>query len=168
MFNYDKTYYMVTNEKEDYYGMIYTTGLNQDHRYNPKGESNIGGIYFSDIYFLPKNMFLQNSTYIREVSIPEDARVYKETERYKSDKALLSERKELWTIDTINHLESLGMNIHCGDDCILQYAACRGMFDIVKYLMEERKLDHTKWDYIAAIWARENGHIAIARYIENY
>jgi len=77
-FDYSKTYYKVTNEEENHHGYQYKDGLNileEEFNDNP-GESCVpGGFYFTDYDNLPK--FFCFGVWIREVRIPENARVVK-------------------------------------------------------------------------------------------
>jgi len=75
-FDYSKTYYKVTNEKENHHNFQYEDGLNilkQKFNNNPMDSCVRGGFYFTD-----ENNILEYLSYgcwIREVSIPHDTQV---------------------------------------------------------------------------------------------
>ena len=75
-FNYNKTYYKVTNERENHNGYQYRDELNileEKSNDNPNISCTSGGFYFTDYNNLQK--FFDYDVWIREVKIPEDARV---------------------------------------------------------------------------------------------
>jgi hypothetical protein len=79
----------LTNETENHNSFQFQTGLNIDHvKFNPVGECSQGGIYFTDInkiyiwlHYSDKHMY-----WIRNVTIPDDAQIYVETDKFKADK----------------------------------------------------------------------------------
>lgn len=90
-------FYKITNLHEKHYGMQYTTGLNVDIReFNPRGSCNAGGLHYAreDILY-----FLNYGVWLREVTIPEDAKEYKDPQefpsKWKADKIILGERREI-------------------------------------------------------------------------
>jgi len=75
-FDYTKTYYKVTNADEIHFGYHYKDGLNiliEKFNDNPKASCVSGGFYFTDYDHLPE--FLEIGVWIREVTIPTDAKV---------------------------------------------------------------------------------------------
>jgi hypothetical protein len=97
---YKKTVFIkLTNISEIHNGFQFKTGLNIDTvPFKPSGSCKAGGIYFCD-----RNEFFQWHTYnstvcvnFREVTIPEDAAVYIENDKFKADKLILSEKKSIW------------------------------------------------------------------------
>jgi hypothetical protein len=89
----------LTNINEIHNRMGFITGLNRDHiDFNPIGECSAGGIYFCELIKVP--MWIQYGqtfcVYYREVTIPDDAQVYIETNKFKADKMILSDRQEIW------------------------------------------------------------------------
>lgn len=77
----------------------YRTGLNIDfNRFDPSGECKQGGLYFCDFANFTKfieyaDKFCVN---MRHVKIPNDARIYVESEKFKADKFILSEPVEIF------------------------------------------------------------------------
>jgi hypothetical protein len=83
--------YKITNEKEIHYGLKYKTGLNEDIvSFNPKGSCKEGGIYFTNYSNIFK--FIDFGNGVREVIIPDDALVYIEEYKFKTDKLILKEK----------------------------------------------------------------------------
>ncbi|MEM4270567.1 MAG: hypothetical protein QXO70_00555 [Candidatus Pacearchaeota archaeon] len=102
MFDYNKVYFKVMNDKETHYGFKYKDGLNilqEKFDDNPKHSCCAGGLYFTDY----KNLHLfinmiTDATYIREVTIPTDAKVVLDLEgdKWRADKIILNKRYHLW------------------------------------------------------------------------
>jgi len=94
-FDYSQTYYKVTNEQECHNGYQYKDGLNilkEEFNDNPKASCVAGGFYFTDYEHLPR--FFKYGTWIREVTIPTDARVVKDPEgdKWRTDKIILGNK----------------------------------------------------------------------------
>jgi len=94
-FDYSKTYYKVTNERENHHGFQYEDGLNvlkQKFNSNPKSSCVRGGFYFAD----ENNIihFLGYGCWVREVSIPTDAQVVLDPEgnKWRTDKIILEKK----------------------------------------------------------------------------
>ena len=88
----------LTNESENHNGYQFRTGLNVDTvAFNPRGICQPGGIYFCEWEKLP--MWIDYGSWImvyaRFVSIPEDAQVYEEGNKFKANKLMLGERQKI-------------------------------------------------------------------------
>lgn len=86
--------YKITNTNETHHGYQYHDGLNVDTLpFSATGECSSGGLYFAD----EKNIghFVDLGCYIREVIIPDDATVYIEEHKYKTNKMILGQRQNL-------------------------------------------------------------------------
>ena len=96
----DKKFVKLTTETENHNGFQFKTGLNIDTvTFDPSGECQPGGIYFCEI-----DKFYQWISYndkicvnYREVTMPDDAKVYIETNKFKADKINLGEKKDIWS-----------------------------------------------------------------------
>jgi len=67
-------YYKILSKDEYHYDLQYKTGLNVDPKpFNPSGNCEPGGIYFSREDILA---FLDYGPWIRKVTLPKDALVY--------------------------------------------------------------------------------------------
>jgi len=89
-------YFKVTNAAEKHNGLQYKDGLNIDPvAWNPSGGCQSGGIYYADEDHICE--FLGIGAWVREVTIPDDARTYKDPEgnKSKADKVILGPRVAL-------------------------------------------------------------------------
>ena len=89
-----KKLYRFTHKDENHNGFQYKDGLNIDHlEFNPHGSGNPGGLYFVDEDYILSYLVNTKFKWIREVTIPSDARVYTDHQKYKCDKFILESRK---------------------------------------------------------------------------
>ncbi len=95
-------YYKVLNRDLTHNGFEYQLGLNEDIiLFNFNGSCEKGGLYYTTKEYL--SGFLDDGCYIADVSIPEDAQVYKDPQGYKwkADKIIIDKitwmgEHELW------------------------------------------------------------------------
>jgi hypothetical protein len=96
----DYNFLKLTNCKEVHHGMRYKTGFNKDiNIFNPTKRCSIGGMYFTIPIYVGRYMEILNITYYRIVNIPDDALVYVEEDKFKTNKFILSNRypiENLW------------------------------------------------------------------------
>jgi hypothetical protein len=89
-------YYKITNKDEQHYQMKYHDGLNIDcEPWNPSGDCEPGGIYFSRKDILA---FLGYGCWLRKVTIPADAKVYEnpgKPKKWKADRIFLHPREKI-------------------------------------------------------------------------
>lgn len=88
----------LTSCTENHNNFQFTDGLNVDIRqFNPVGECSAGGIYFTDLR--KSHLWIKYGSsvmeYIRNVIIPDDARVYIEKNKFKADKIFLGPKTTL-------------------------------------------------------------------------
>ncbi len=70
-------------------GFQYKEGLNVDTvPFNPSGDCEPGGLYYTNEEHI--FTFLEFGSLIADVIVPEDAKVYKNGNKYKADKIILS------------------------------------------------------------------------------
>ena len=128
-------FYKITNEEEKHRGMKYKTGLNVDILpFNPSGNCESGGIYFSREDILA---FLDYGPWIRKVTLPEDARVYENPgspKKWKADKVILGRRSRI-TPRKIKQLIKEGADPKINNNYALRWAAENGHLEIVKLLI---------------------------------
>ena len=128
-------FYKITNEEECHHDLQYHDGLVEDIKpFNPSGDCTPGGIYFAreDILF-----FLNYGPWIREVTIPPGAQIYKnpgKPEKWKADKVYLHPRRRLDTA-VIRELLAEGADPKVGASLPLMWASSRGWLDLVKILL---------------------------------
>jgi hypothetical protein len=104
-------FYKVLNQFEEHNGFAYKTGLNVDiMSFNPRSSCTPGGLYFAREDILN---FLGYGPWLREVTIPEDAKVYRDPAnletKWKADKIILGERRKI-TADIAIELIGQGAN----------------------------------------------------------
>ena len=154
-------FYKITNEEEKHRGMKYKTGLNVDILpFNPSGDCESGGIYFSREDILA---FMEYGKWIRKVTLPEDARVYENPgspKKWKADKVILGRRSRI-TPRKIKQLIKEGADPKAGGSYALQLAATKGHLEIVKLLISVS--DPKSLDSEALRLAAENGHLEIVK-----
>jgi hypothetical protein len=90
----------LTNENENHNGYQFNTGLNTDtQNFDPTGECKKGGIYFCEDNKIGMWLHYNKTLCVnyRQVNIPDDAKVYIESNKFKTDKIILLEKQEIWT-----------------------------------------------------------------------
>lgn len=72
----------------------YQEGLNIDSiKFNPNGNCSSGGLYFCRFEDFP--LYIGYGTKIARITLPDDARVYVEQNKFKADKIILSDIREI-------------------------------------------------------------------------
>src|SRR5665647_3665118 len=97
-----KTLVKLTSESECHNGFQFKDGLNVDTvPFNPTSECKPGGIYFCELskFFYWTIYNEKQMIWYRKVTIPDDAQVYVESDKFKADKLILSERHEISIIN---------------------------------------------------------------------
>lgn len=154
-------YYKITNEEEIHNRMHYKTGLNIDVLpFNPSGDYEKGGIYFSREDILAS---LNYGTWIRKVTLPEDAQIYENPgtpKKWKADKVILGEREKI-NAKKIKQLIKEGADPKADDSGALLWAAKNGHTKIVKLLIPLS--DPKACDSYALRMAAKNGHTEIVK-----
>lgn len=90
----DTKFYKLTNFGELHNGFQFKDGLNIDTvEFRPVGECKAGGIYFTEENKI--NRWAGIHRYYRMVTIPDDARVYVENNKFKADKLILGARHDM-------------------------------------------------------------------------
>ena len=169
-FDYGKTYYKITNSKENHYGLQYHDGLVEDINKFREDILYHNGIYFNTIENILLHTTIKDSRYIREVTIPEDALVCKELNlfdlefMYKANKVILGKRYDIFNKEDMEYLVSIGMNIHVNNNTPLNFACYSGRLDIVKSLVELGIDIHIE-NESALRYACNNGHLNVVKYL---
>jgi len=154
-------FYKILNKNECHNDLQYKTGLNIDPlKFNPSGDCEPGGIYFSREDILT---FLDYGPWIRKVTLPKDAQIYEnpdEPKKWKADRVILGKREAI-NLKVIKRLIKEGANPQVNDDYPLRWAATYGYIKIVKFLSSlfNSKLSNNEALRCAAI----NGHIDIVK-----
>jgi len=157
-------YYKILNEYEKHNGLQYKTGLIVDPvSFNPSGDCLPGGIYFSREDILA---FLDYGPWLREVILPDDAKVYQNPGvpiKWKADRVILGERVQI-DLQVIKDLVEEGADIHVDSDYALRWAGYKGNLDIVKFLVESGADVHARLDE-ALILASKYGRLDIVKFL---
>jgi ankyrin repeat protein len=160
-------YFKIFNESDKHNGFQYVDGLNIDSiPFNDKPYQSYveGGFYFSDAEYICE--FLDYGNYIREVSIPDDAKMVKDPDgnKWRTDKLFLHERKDLKKVETWEWMIKQGINIHVKNDSALRWSASKGHIDVVKFLVENGADIHAD-NNNALRCAVDNGHIDVVKFL---
>jgi len=143
--------------------MEYKTGLNVDIKpFNPSGDRESGGIYFSREDILS---FLEHGCWIREVTLPEGEEIYENPGRpkkWKAHRVILGERKKI-DLEVIKELVDSGASIHSYNNCAIMWASSKGHLDVVRYFVENGANSHVGINR-ALRWASSKGHLDVVRY----
>lgn len=146
---YDYTY----QEGENIYPGNFDSGINFRNGFIISDEKSILDFLF------PKE------TKIAEVILPDmETAVILIDGKYKVNRIILKEIRDLWTINTFQWLKECGVNIHMKKDVCLCVAAENGYLDVVKFLVEDGGDIHTDRDY-PLIAACGEGHYEIVKYL---
>jgi ribosomal protein L30/L7E len=158
-------YLKITKAYELHHGLQYHDGLVEDILpFEPNGSCVAGGIYFTTPEHICK--FIYYGPWIREVTVPEGAKIVKDPEgdKWRASKVVLSPRRDLREVETWKWLEENGTNIHANNDEALRYSANDGSLEVVKYLIEHGAGIHA-WDDEALRTAASRGHIEVVKYL---
>ena len=163
-----KMFYKLLYENETHNGLRYETGLNvllETETFNPTGECSKGGIYFADIY----NIFCEYTMHhwIRRVTIPDDARVYVEDKKFKTDGIILGNRMLIKDMDEWNDDKMCEIIIRSNGDMV-QYAKNKS-YKLYKLAVESKgnALEHVlnQTDELCKIAVQKDGMALL--YVKN-
>lgn len=131
-------YYKITNKNENHHGLQYYTGLVEDPKpFDPYGDCTSGGIYFASTDILA---FLDNGTWIREVTLPEGEIVAKnktkkyKPKKYKAHRVILGERRRI-DLNVIKELVLDGCNLTTYINTVFLWAINNNYKEVVQYLV---------------------------------
>ena len=160
-------FYKITNKEEKHYEMQYKTGLNTDIiKFNPSGDCETGGIYFSREHILA---FLEYGCWIREVVIPDGMEIYRnpgDPIKWKAHQVILKKRYKI-TAKKIEQLILEGADVHANNDCALRWASENGHLDVVKVLLKNGADVHIK-DDCALRWASRYGYLDVVKVLQDH
>jgi hypothetical protein len=162
-------YLKITNSEENHNGLQCHTGLVEDIiPFKKEGSCVAGGIYFTSPEFICN--FLSYGIWIREVTIPEDAELVKDSsgDKWRSNKVILGERKDLNKVETWKYLvEECHADIHVDNEYAVRWASENGHIEVVKYLVEECGADIHVENEEAVRLASANGRLEVVKYLES-
>ena len=156
-------FYKITNEDEHHNGLQYQDGLNVDPLpFSEDGDCVPGGIYFAREDILA---FLNYGPWIREVTIPDDARMVENPgdppRKWRADRVFLDPRRRI-DVDVIQELLDQGANIHAYNGAALRWASIFGHLEVVRLLLDRGADIHAE-DNHALRRASRNGHLEAVR-----
>jgi hypothetical protein len=155
-------YYKILYKNKTHHNLVYKEGLNVDPiPFNPTGSCRPGGIYFARKAILA---FLYVGPLICKVTLPKDARIYKDPnriEKWKADKVILGKVEKI-NAAVIKKLIKEGANVHASDDRALRWASQCGYLDIVKCLIKNGANVHAN-NNTALQYASYAGHLNIIK-----
>lgn len=143
-------------------GFLFQEGLNDCQRPLYKDPRFQEG-FFNGLGFLDDEQLLQQldlrADVICSVSVPTGEKVKKYKDECRSQKIILSEEKPLWSVETFEWLQSLGIHV-CDHTCsdVLSGAVARGKLELVKWLISNG-FDVTHDHNRALCWAVEYGDL---------
>lgn len=171
----DISFVKLTNSNECHNGFRFKDGLNIDTvDFNPIEECRPGGIYFCfrEDYERWTKYGCSQMFYIREVSIPDDAQVYCEENKFKADKIILGPRQLLF--DSLQfQLTMRTMNFMFANesDCLFALRTHKDYIDLLYFiprfyetvrifLLKRLKEDKVEVERMKEIY-RIHGHILV-------
>ena len=151
-----KKYFKITNATENHNGFQYHDGLNiLTEPFVENGSCVAGGLYFTDVEHIFH--FVSYGVYLREIILPIADSDFKcvadKNDKWRANKLIFGLRYNLYDISTFQYLIQLGANYLLGEYNLLQWAAYKGHYAIVEYLISLPGLKDNKWAYKYAIWA---------------
>ncbi|AVG46616.1 ankyrin repeat protein [Acanthamoeba polyphaga mimivirus] len=129
-------YCKVLNANFNQKGYQYNEGLNiLDKPFENTGSCVPGGLYFTNINNIFK--FINYGIYLVKVTIPEDAQMVKDpdNDKWRADKIIISDKRDLRQIDTIKYLVENGANIKRDYHFMIDFAINNGLHDILEYIL---------------------------------
>ena len=161
----NQIYLKITNSNETHHGLKFKRGLIEDPlKWNNDANCEPGGIYFTTPKYICK--FLEYGIWLREVTIPDDAKISHGYKKSKANKLIFGKRRDLRKIETWEWLVSIGADIHAWNDYALRMASRNGHLDIVKYLVSKGADIHA-WNDYALRMASLNGHLDVVNYLKS-
>ncbi|ANB50965.1 hypothetical protein [Powai lake megavirus] len=132
----NNTYCKVLSSNFNQKGYQYNEGLNVlDKPFESTGSCVPGGLYFTNIENIFK--FINYGIYLVKVTVPVDAQIVKDpdNDKWRADKIIISDKKDLRQIDTIKYLVDNGANIKRDYHFVIDFAINNGLHDILEYIL---------------------------------
>lgn len=129
-------YCKVLNSNFNQKGYQYNEGLNVlDKPFESTGSCVPGGLYFTNIENIFK--FINYGIYLVKVTVPVDAQMVKDpdNDKWRADKIIISDKKDLRQIDTIKYLIENGANIKRDYHFVIDFTINNGLHDILEYIL---------------------------------
>lgn len=133
-----------------------------------KNEDIIGDLYFTNVRNIFR--FINYGCFVVEVTLPLDDPSFNMTrgqfsDRWKCNKLILGNKYRLSDVNTIKMLVKKRANYRIADDILLRWSARSGYLDIVRYLIDDLKVNVNAQDNAALCWSSFFGHLDIVIYL---
>ena len=159
----NQIYLKITNGNETHHGLKFKRGVIEDPlEWNNNANCEPGGIYFTTPKYICK--FLRFGIWLREVTIPDDAKIAHGDNKSKANKLIFGKRRDLRKIKTWEWLVSIGADIHADNDHALRMASLNGHLDVIKFLVS-KGANINAYDDDALRLASLNGHLDIVKFL---
>lgn len=132
----EHTFYKVMSINFNQKGYQYHEGLNiLDKPFESTGSCVPGGLYFTNIENIFK--FINYGVYLVKVTVPEDAQMVKDpnNDKWRADKIIISDKKDLFEIDTIKYLIENGADIKRDYHFVLDFAINNNLHNMLEYIL---------------------------------
>ena len=153
-------FFKIINKDRNHNGFQYKLGLNE----LPQGEfARIGSCVAGGFYYTTFKHILEFINYgvdLFEVTIPVDAQIRKDYNKFRSDKIILGNHYSLFDISTYKMLKEMGANIDVGK-CI-NFSAKHGSIFLFNYFIESLTCPNYREAFEIAV---EHGHLSFAETI---
>ncbi|UFX99757.1 ankyrin repeat protein [Megavirus baoshan] len=129
-------YYKILGANFNQKGYQYHKGLNVlDKPFENNGSCVPGGLYFTNIENIFK--FINYGVYLVKVTIPEDAQMVKDpdNDKWRADKIIISDEKDLREIDTIKYLIEQGADIKRDYHFVLDFTINNNLHKMLEYIL---------------------------------
>ena len=158
-------FYKILDESENHNGLQFRDGRVDDTRsFKKRGSCVPGGIYFAPVTSILA--FVDYGPWIREVTIPDDAKMVKDPgygpEKYRASSVVLGPRERWADPEVLRRLIAEGADVHARGDFALRWSAANGYVEAVRVLLETGADVHAG-DDLALQWAANNGHTETVR-----
>jgi hypothetical protein len=158
-------FFKLLNNNENHYNLQYKTGLIIDPRkFCPYGECNAGGLYFTHGYHI-YNFLIHKGIYMfyfREVTIPDDAKVYVESlGKIKADKIIVGERKNLY--DLVSFMKNK-IDQHTNIGRIIKWGSYHNRLDVIEHCFKIKRPVHIDVEQ-CIILACKGGYLDIVKFL---
>lgn len=168
-FNYNQTYYKVTNKKECHHGYQYKNGLNIDKQeFNDDPEEKCGnGLYFTDKENIKR--YLNYGIYIRKVYVPVDAltigSITKNGKKYRANKIVLGKKYNIWEFSTIKKFD---LNNNSNDLAYIIKKHGTFTLDIFNWIYSKNNINNKEYGLKSIIQHVLEKDLCVINWLEQY
>jgi len=153
-------YFKITSHDECHHGYQYQNGLNVlDKPFAEEGSCVPGGLYFTTLEYLHE--FYGYGVWIREIQIPEDAKMVKDPggHKWRADRIILGEKHSLFDVKSI---QKLNLEV---DENYVNRASGEGRVEMLEWLKQSKF--EMAYSHIAIDLASGDGHLNVLEWWKN-